>query len=96
MSDLMTIAVPILKAEWDNIAYILDIDDSTIDSIKRSHPRPEDLGRCCRDMLADWLRNDSEGAPKTWFTLLNTIAEAKDFTKATEDILKKLEKKFVV
>ena len=93
MSDLMTIAIPLLKAEWDNIAYILDIDDSTINSIKRSHP--EDLKRCCREMLADWLKNDSEDAPKTWFTLLNTIAEDKDFTKATEDILKKLEKKFV-
>ena len=94
MSDLMKIAIPLLEAEWDNIAYMLDIDDSTINSIKRSHPA-EDLRRCCRDMLADWLRNNSEDAPKTWFTLLNTIAEIKDFTKATEDILKKLEKKFV-
>ena len=90
----MVIAIPLLKAEWDNIADMLDIDDSTINSIKRSYPA-EDLIRCCRDMLAHWLRNDSEDAPSTWFTLLNTIAENKDFTKVTEDILEKLERKFV-
>ena len=90
----MTIAIPLLKAQWDNIAYMLDIDDSTINSIKRSYPA-EDLIRCCRDMLTHWLGNDSEDAPSTWFTLLNTIAENTDFTRTTENILKKLERKFV-
>ena len=43
----------------------------------------------------DWLETHRGISPKDWGTLLNTIAESEDFTKTVENILEKLEKKFI-
>ena len=75
------------------MAYILSYDTNTINSVRESHP--QDPKKCCRQILTDWLETNRGVSPKTWFTLLNTIAEDEDFTKATGDILVELEKKFV-
>ena len=91
MWDLINIVSPQLKAEWETIAYILHYDTPTIDSIKALHQK--DPKNCCRELLKDWLETPHGVSPKTWFILLNTIAENEDFTRTTEVILDKLEKK---
>ena len=93
MKDLIIIVIPLLKAEWEDVAYILNYKTVTINSIKQSHH--SDPKKCCRKLFTDWLETNHGVSPKTWGTLLNTIAESEEFTKTAEDILKQLEKKFI-
>ena len=93
MRDLIIIVIPLLKAEWEDVAFILNYKTASVNSIKESHRN--DPKKCCRGLFMDWLETNHGVSPKTWGTLLNTIAESGDFTKTTEDILEQLEKKFV-
>ena len=94
MKDLIIIVIPLLKAEWEDVALLLNYKATTIDSIKQSHH--DDARKCCRALFLDWLETNHGVSPKDWGTLLNTIAESEDFTKTVEDILKQLEKKFIL
>ena len=93
MKDLIIIVIPLLKAEWEDVAFILNYKTPSIDSIKESHHN--DPKKCCRELFKNWLETNHGVSPKTWGTLLNTIAECGDFTKTAEDILEQLEKKFI-
>ena len=93
MRDLIIIVIPLLKAEWEDVAFILNYKAATISSIKQYHHN--DPKKCCRELFTDWLETNHGVSPKNWGTLLNTIAESEDFTKTAEDILEQLEKKFI-
>ena len=93
MKDLIIIVIPLLKAEWEDVAFLLNYKATTIDSIKQS--QQNNPKRCCRELFKDWLQTNHGVSPKDWGTLLNTIAESEDFTKTVEDILEQLEKKFI-
>ena len=93
MKDLIINVIPLLKAEWEDVAFILDYKAAAINSIKQSHHN--DPKKCCRELFMDWLETKHGVSPKNWGTLLNTIAESDDFTKTVEDILEQLEKKVV-
>ena len=94
MKDLIIIGlIPLLAAKWETVAYILDYDTPKINNIKRS--KREDPENCCQELLRDWVEEKHDDAPKTWFTLLNTIAEDETFTRAIDNVLKKLEKKYL-
>ena len=94
MKDLIIIGlIPLLAAKWETVAYILDYDTPKINNIKRS--KHEDPENCCQELLRDWVEEKHDDAPKTWFTLLNTIAEDETFTRAIDNVLKKLEKKYL-
>ena len=80
-----------LAAKWENVAYLLEYETPKINTIKKSKDDPED---CCQELLRDWVEDKHDDAPKTWFTLLNTIAENETFTRSIEKILEKLEKKY--
>ena len=89
MKHIINIVIPLLKAQWEDVAYNLDYESPTIDGIKEScHVDPK---KCCQKLFKDWLDTNHGIKPKTWSTLLNAIVENEDFTKATEDILEKLE-----
>ena len=93
--DLIIMVIPLLEAEWDTVGYLLRYDTAKISSIKTSNqstPR-----KCCQELLIHWLETDHGSGTNnnTWLALLDAIAADKNFTKATEDILKKLEKKIV-
>ena len=83
--------VSLLAVKWETVAYILDYDTTKINTIKALKDDPEDR---CQELLRDWVEDKHDDAPKTWFTLLNTIAEDKSFTRSTEKILEKLEKRY--
>ena len=93
MKDLIIIVIPLLKAEWEDVAFLLNYKATTIDSIKQS--QRDDPRKCCRALFVDWLETCRGNSPKDWGTLLNTIAESEDFTKTVEEILEQLEKKFI-
>ena len=85
--------VSLLTAKWKTVAFILDYDITKINTIKASNEDPEDR---CQELLSDWVENKHDGASKTWFTLLNTIAENEAFTMSIEKILEKLENKYAI
>ena len=93
MRDLIINVIPLLNADWEDVAYLLYYTNSKINSIKESHHK--DPYKCCRELLKDWLESSRGVCPKNWGTLLNTIAESKNFTKRAEDIIKFLERKIV-
>ena len=92
MKDLIIMkVVSLLAAKWETVAFILDYDITKVDTINASKDNPE--GRC-QELFKDWVKDKHDDAPKTWFTLLNTIAEDKAFTRSIEKILEKLENKY--
>ena len=91
MGDLIIMVIPFLKADWEDVAYLLKFKANTIKSIKESHHN--DPRKCCRELLVDWLETHRGVRPKDWGTLLNTIAASEDFTKIAEGILEELERK---
>ena len=94
MKDLIIIElIPLLAAKWNTVAYLSDYDTPKIDTIKASKGDPEN---CCQELLRDWVEDKHDDAPKTWFTLLNIIAEGGTFTRSIENVLKKLEEKYVI
>ena len=93
MKDLLVMGVVSqLAAEWETVAYLLEYDTPKIDNIKTL--KRENPEKCCRELLRDWVEDKPDDAPKTWFTLLNTIAEYETFTRSIEKILENLEKKY--
>ena len=95
MKDVIIIGlIPLLAAKWETVAYLLDYDTPKINIIKTS--KRENPENCCQELLRNWLEENHDDAPKTWFTLLNTIAEDKTFTRSIENVLENLEKKYVV
>ena len=93
MKDLIIIVIPLLKGEWEDVAFLLNYKATTINGIKQSYH--DDPKKCCRALFMDWLETNRGVSPKDWGTLLNNVAESKDFTKTVEDILEQLEKKFI-
>ena len=93
MKDLIIIVIPPLRADWEDIAFILNYKPTEVNSIKQSHQN--DPKKCCRGLFMDWLETKRGVCPKTWGTLLNSIAESEDFTKTVQDILEQLEKKLI-
>ena len=92
MRDLIINVIPLLEADWVDVAYLLYYNDTKISSIKESYN--EDPHKCCRELLKDWLETSRGVFPKHWGVLLNSIAESKNFTKRAEDIIEYLKKKF--
>lgn len=92
MRDLI-IVIPLLAAKWEDAAYLLGFETPAIESIKELHRG--NPNNCCREMLKDWLEANQGVSPKTWSTLLNSVAEHKDLTKAVEDIQEKLKNKYI-
>ena len=83
-----------LAAKWETVAYILDYDTPKIDNIKTS--KRENPEKCCQELLRDWVEDKHDDNLKTWFLLLNTIAEDETFPRFIEKILEKLEKKYAI
>ena len=93
MKDLIINVIPLLNADWEDVAYLLEYTDFKINSIKESHH--QNPRKCCRELLKDWLDTNRGVCPKNWSTLLNTIAQCEDFTNRAENIIKYLERKIV-
>ena len=51
MKDLIIIVILLLKAEWEDVAFLLNYKATTIDSIKQSHH--DDPRKCCQALFLD-------------------------------------------
>ena len=90
MADINHIVVPQIKAEWEDVAYALRYEITTVKAIKAKHN--EDPKKCCRDLFIDWLSTDHGVGPKTWSTLLEKLKEVEDVAAATQEIINELQK----
>ena len=86
MGDLLDIVIPLIKAEWEDVAYHLRYDIHTVDAISERHK--SDPHKCCRELLKDWLKSDHGVNPKSWHALLNAIGKISNLTAAKEEISK--------
>ena len=87
MRDLNKIVVPKISAEWEDVAYELEYDISTVKNIRNKHKDPK---KCCKELFEDWLATDNGVKPKTWQTLLDKLKEIEELYGVTKDIKGKL------
>ena len=51
MAELLTIVIPLIQAEWEDVAFILRFDIPMVDAIGAKHNN--DPRKCCREVLKD-------------------------------------------
>ena len=90
MAELLVIVIPLIQAEWEDVAFILRYDIHMVHAFAEKHKN--DPYKCCREMLRDWLKSDRGVSPKTWSTLLNLIGKLPNLAAAKEQIINELEK----
>ena len=88
MRELNKIVVPEVSAEWEDIAYELGYEISTVKQIRNKHK--ENPTKCCKELFEDWLTTNNGAKPKIWQTLLNKLKEVEELTSITEGIIEKL------
>jgi len=89
MGELIKIVIPEIEAEWEDVAYALLYDISTVDAIIEKHK--ENPKKCCRELLKNWLSTNHGVSPKNWSVLLEKIMEVKNLTRAARRIVEKLD-----
>ena len=89
MGNINKIVVPRIQAEWEDVAYALSYEISTVNGIGASS---EDPKKCCKKLLKDWLSTDHGVAPKTWSTLIEKLKEIEELAAATNEIIIELKK----
>ena len=82
MKDLLTIVVPRVAAEWNDVAYHLNFEIAAIKIIREKCNR--DPEKCCKELLERWLQEESNR--KTWETLLAAFKSVRKLTAITEQI----------
>ena len=90
MGDINKVVIPQIQAEWEDVAYALDYEIVTVNSIKAKHNN--NPKKCCKDLFIDWLSTDHGASPKTWSTLLEKLKEIDDLASATNEIMNELDK----
>ena len=82
MKDLLTIVVPRVAAEWNDVAHHLNFEIAEIKIIREKCK--EDPEKCCKELLEQWLQVESNR--KTWETLLAAFKSIRKLTAITEQI----------
>ena len=88
MHHLINIVIPKVSSKWDDLAYALWYDISTVKRIRKNHGG--DAKKCCKELFEDWLSTSTGAVPKIWETLLGRLTEVKDLVSVTEEIKKEL------
>ena len=88
MHDLNRFVTPEIEARWEDVAYALDFEISTVDSIIEKHRG--DPTKCCKALLKLWLISSYGVGPKNWSTLLHKISEVQKLSILSTRITKKL------
>ena len=90
MGDLITIVIPLIQAEWEDVAFALRYKISTVNNLReKNNDNPK---KCCKDLFIDWLSTDHGARPKTWSTLIEKLKKIDDLAAATSKIINELEK----
>ena len=88
MGDLITIVIPNIQAEWEEVAFVLRFKIPEVNTIKQKCK--EDPRKCCRELFIEWLQADRGIGPKTWATLLDNLKEIPQLAAVTKEIELKL------
>ena len=91
MWNLIKIVIPKIQAEWEDVAYSMQYDVTTVKTFKKDY---RDSSTCCKALLEDWLSSSHGITPKTWSKLLERIKDVDSLEAASEDIEKGLRSKF--
>ena len=76
MKPLVKIVIPQFAMVWEDVAYHLDYDIQTVETIRlKHHGNPVD---CCDELFRDWLSTDHGVNPKSWTTLITRLKEIYD------------------
>ena len=84
MWNLIKIVIPKIKAEWENVAYSMGYDPSTVDAIENECNG--NLDKCCKKFFKDWLTTNNGCTPKTWQKVIERIKAVDNLTAAAENI----------
>ena len=88
MHDLNRIVVPKVSAEWEDIAFALKYEISTVEQISKKHK--EDPRKCCKELFKNWLATSNGLEPKIWQTILDKFKEIEELHSNTESITEEL------
>ena len=88
MHDLIKIVVPKISAEWEDVAYALQFNIPTIESIVQRHNN--NSKKCCKELFKIWLTTNLGVIPKIWATLLDKLKEVPELWAAVEEITREL------
>ena len=88
MRDLNRFVVPDIDAYWQDVAFALELEITTVDSISEKHK--EDPKKCCQEILKFWLITNHGVTPKNWSTLLDRISEVQQLATVRKKVLDKL------
>ena len=91
MWDLIKIVIPMVSADWEDLAYSMQYKIATVKAIKKDC---SDCQPCCRKLFEDWLSTDNGATPKTWSTLLQRIKDVDSLAATVDKIKKELSRKF--
>ena len=86
MIDLIEFVIPKIQTEWEDVAFALEYEIQTVNSIKDKHH--EDPRKCCKELLKDWLATGNGKSPKTWSTLLDALKRLDDLKGVIHEIEK--------
>lgn len=88
MHDLNRFVIPEIEAVWEDVAYALQFNIRSVDSINTKHKG--DPKKCCQELLKSWLITSYGVSPKCWSTLLEKISEVPQLATVCEKVLDKL------
>lgn len=88
MHYLNRFVIPEIEAHWEDVAFALDFEISTVDGINEKHKG--DPKKCCQALLKLWLISGYGVSPKNWSTLLSKISEVQELSTVSKKMSKRL------
>ena len=88
MHNLISVVIPRVSSEWEEMAYALQYKVPAVRSIRSN--QKGDLKQCCKELFEDWLSTNNGAKPKTWRTLLSKLEKVDSLKAVTEEIKEEL------
>ena len=89
MWDIIKIVFPMIKAEWQYVAYSMKYAPNDVSTFERD---AKDCKGSCLKLFTDWLTTNNGIAPKIWLTLIEQIKEVDGLQQAAKDIEEEVKK----
>ena len=87
MWELVSIVVPMVKAEWKDLALAMTYKLYEVKAFKKDG---QDVDDHCKELFENWLTTGHDPKPKTYKTLLQYIKKVNNLAGVYDDIEKKL------
>ena len=87
MFELTQIIIPKIKAEWESLAYCMRYTVEEVNCFRKDF---QNCGKCCKNLLANWISTGHGPNPKTYQTLLKHIKKIDTLTTASVGVEEEL------